>query len=58
MEVAGFANHDAVMLSTHEPACGCDSVKVVQGEREADCDVVGEVADNALRLVQLDGMLY
>ena len=58
MEVAGFANHNAVMLSTHEPAGGCAGVEVVQGEREADCDIVGKVADDALCLVLFDGKFY
>ena len=54
--MAGIANQDAVMLPTHEPAGGSDSVDVLQGKKKSGCEVVGEVADDALCLVQLDGM--
>ena len=56
--MAGVANQGAVMLSTDEPAGCSDGVDVLEGEREAGCEVARGLADDALHLVQLDGMLH
>ena len=58
IKVAGFAIRDAVIWSTDEQAGHSDDVYVPEGGREADCEVVGELADDALHLVQLDGRFY
>ena len=56
--MAGIADQEAVMFSTHQPAGGSDGVGVLEGEREAGCEVVGGVADEALYMVQFDGTFY
>ena len=53
--MAGVAKWDAVILSTDEQAGHSDDVDVLEGGREADCEVAVELADDALHLVQLDG---
>ena len=58
IKVSGVANRDAVILSMDEQAGHSDGVDVLEGGREADCEVVGELADDALHLVQLDGRFY